>query len=69
MITNKNLYITGLDMAIDTTVQMFDGNYDITGVTMEKPCKSPTAKDPNRLVVRIKWEDGSESIENLHDLY
>ena len=44
-----------------------DGDW-IDGKTIESVCKSPTANDPDRLVVSIKWDDKSTSIENIKDL-
>lgn len=42
---------------------------DYEGKLVEEPVKSPTAQEPDRMVVRVKWCDKSESIENLKDLY
>ncbi len=41
---------------------------EIYGKTIEEVCPSPTERNPNRMVVRVKWADKSESIENIEDL-
>ena len=41
----------------------------ISGVTIESVSSSPTEANPYRKVVRVRWNDGSESIENVEDLY
>lgn len=61
--------IKGLETIIGTEVYMDTNDDYISGRTMEKPSTSPTERNPNRIVVRIKWADKSESIENLDNLY
>lgn len=41
----------------------------LMGVTIEDACHSATQRDPERMVIRVRWEDGSETIENVNDLY
>ena len=39
------------------------------GVCMEDESPSPTESNPDRKVVRVKWDDESETIENTNNLY
>lgn len=52
-----------------TYVSMYVDGEDIYGTTIEDESNSPTQKEPDRTVIRIKWEDGSESIERTDALY
>lgn len=52
-----------------TKVSMEVNDTWIDGVTMEDACASPTERNPNRMVVRVKWDDKSETIENIDSLY
>ena len=49
-------------------VTMMVGGDFIDGKTIESVSLSPTEKNPDRIVVRVKWDDKSESIENINDL-
>jgi hypothetical protein len=46
-----------------------DGNDIFTGKTIENESESPINGDPFRRVVRIQWEDGTQTIENTKDLF
>jgi hypothetical protein len=52
-----------------TKVCMDHGNSVIYGTTIEEVCPSPTERNPAREVVRVKWADGSETIEPVSELY
>lgn len=56
----------GQTVAIDTINQA--SGY-LLGKTIEEVCSSPCNSDPERKVVRVRWEDDSETIENVKDLY
>ncbi len=51
-----------------TKVDMFFNEEYIYGITIENEASSPTTKDPERKVIRVRWDDGSETIENVADL-
>lgn len=40
----------------------------IDGITIENECASPIFANPERKVIRILWDDKSESIENVANL-
>lgn len=40
----------------------------LEGATIEPVSTSPTSNNPNRVVVRVRWADRSETIENVDDL-
>lgn len=52
-----------------TYVSMYVEGEDIFGTAIEDESNSPTEKEPYRTVIRIKWDDGSESIERADALY
>lgn len=47
-------------------VTMMVGDEEIYGITIEN--ESSVIDSTNR-VIRVRWDDGSESIENVYDLY
>jgi hypothetical protein len=69
MADNKNQI--QLDMKKSTHVQLDVDTLAgvINGITIEDACPSPTANNSAREVIRVRWEDGSESIENVDHLY
>jgi len=52
-----------------THVSMYLDGIDLFGITIENESSSPTEKEKDRMVIRVKWEDGSESIERVDSLY
>jgi hypothetical protein len=40
----------------------------IDGITVSDVAKSPVTKNPKRTMVRVKWNDNTESIEDTADL-
>lgn len=52
-----------------TYVSLTVDGEDLFGTTIENESNSPTEKEPDRMVIRVKWEDGSESIERVDALY
>lgn len=52
-----------------TPVFMILESGDISGITIENESTSPTQKEPDRKVIRVRWEDGSESIERVDALF
>jgi len=51
-----------------TYVSLYVDGIDIYGTTIENESKSPIQSDPDRMVIRVKWEDNSESIERVDSL-
>ena len=51
-----------------TKVSAFFREEYIDGITIEDEASSPTIREPKRKVVRVRWDDGSETIENTADL-
>ena len=54
---------------IGTRVTLDTGYDDTFGETMEETSNSPVSYKPFRKVVRVRWADGSESIEDIDDIY
>jgi hypothetical protein len=59
-------YTRGMHVSIEDFSQTTSERH---GVCMEDESSSPTERNPNRMVVRVKWEDDGETIENTKDLY
>jgi hypothetical protein len=55
-------------MKTGTNVSMIVFGDWIDGRTIENKSNSPTAKNPDRKVIRVRWDDDSETIENISDL-
>lgn len=53
----------------DQVSMVIDGNDMLDGIAVENECSSPTIAEPYRRVVRVKWSDKSQSIENVKDLF
>lgn len=61
------IYTKGTHVSMQDFSQTTSERY---GVCIEDECSSPTQRNPDRKVVRIKWDhDDSETIENTNHLY
>lgn len=60
-------YLKGQHLSLEDFSQTTSERH---GICIEDEAPSPTQANPDRKVVRVRWDhDGSETIENTNDLY